>query len=172
MAYAEFDLEGLKEYFARFRQAAQGDFRAECEQFLDGLGEEFLRIVQDEIIRRKVVDTSTLLNSFYKDADKSVWEMQEDGLLLEVGTNVQYAAYVNNGHWQCAEGVKQRFVPGYWKDADHFVYDPSAKTGMLLKQKWINAQPYFDGAYHIMEKLYPELLEKKMEQWVKKYFGE
>lgn len=172
MAYAEFNLDGLKDYFARFRQAAQGDFRHECELFLEGLGDEFLCLVQDEIISRDVTDTRVLLQSFHRDEEKCVWEFSEDGLLLEVGTNVQYAAYVNHGHWTCENGVKQRFVPGYWKDDDHFVYDKTAKTGMVLKQQWIDAQPYFDSAYRTMAKVYPEILEKKLEQWVKQYFGE
>ena len=169
MAYADFDLEGLKEYFARFRQAAQGDFKHECELFLEALGEEFLRIVQDEIIRRKVTDTRLLLDSFHRNEEKSVWEFSEDGLLLEVGTNVEYAAYVNNGHWTCGKGVNSRFVPGYWVDKDHFVYDPKAKTGMMLRQQWIDAQPYFDSAFRIMEKVFPQFLGEKLQQGLDKY---
>ena len=50
----------------------------------------------------------------------------------EIYNNTEYAAHVEWGHRQ-----KKRFVPGYWK-GDRFVYDPSAKTGMMLRPKFID----------------------------------
>ena len=113
MTHVDVDMSEFKEFFGSVERAAKGEFRKEFELFLEGLGNEFLRILQDEIVRRKVVDTRLLLASFEKSGEGNVWEMSDDGLTLEVGTNVNYASYVNDGHWTNPKGVDRRFVPGY-----------------------------------------------------------
>lgn len=163
------DLSQFREFISRLQSAAKGDFKKELTNFLNGLGSEFLRIVEDEIIRRKVMDTRLLLASFHEGSDGNVWEIKDGGLTLEVGTNVNYASYVNDGHWTNPKGVKSRFVPGTW-DGDRFIYDPGAKTGMVLKQKWIEGSHYFDSAVRIFEKMFPEILEAKLQQWLDSYF--
>lgn len=92
MASVDVDMGEFSTFFQRLGNAAKGDFRKELELFLEGLGNEFLRIVQDEIIRRKVLDTRLLLASFEKDTDGNVWRMTEGGLTLEVGTSVAMPA--------------------------------------------------------------------------------
>lgn len=163
------DLSQFREFISRLQSAAKGDFKKELTNFLNGLGSEFLRIVEDEIIRRKVMDTRLLLASFHEGSDGNVWEIKDDGLTLEVGTNVNYASYVNDGHWTNPKGIKSRFVPGTW-DGDRFIYDPGANTGMVLKQKWIEGSHYFDSAVRIFEKMFPEILEAKLQQWLDSYF--
>ena len=148
----------------------EGEFKQELELFIEGLGNEFLRIVEDEIIRRQVMDTRLLLASFHKGSDGNVWELSEGNLTLEVGTNLEYAAYVNDGHWTNPKGVAVRFVPGYW-EGERFIYDRAAEGGMVLKQHWVEGEPYFDSALRILERLYPALLEKKLQQWLDDYFG-
>lgn len=165
-----YDFSEFKEFFGKMRTAANGDFRREIEKFLSSMGYEFLRVLQDEIIRKKVMDTRLLLTSFAKGGDGNIWELDEDGLVLEVGTNIEYATYVNDGHWTCAKGEKSRFVPGYWED-DHFVYDPSADTGMVLKQKWISGAHYWESALKILDKIYPGMIDAKLQQWIDKYFS-
>ena len=97
--YVDIDMSEFKEFFGSVERAAKGEFRKEFERFLEGLGYEFLRILQDEIVRRKVMDTRLLLASFEKGSNGNVWNIQEGGLVLEVGTNVDYASYVNDGHY-------------------------------------------------------------------------
>lgn len=168
--HIDIDVSELQSFFARIERAAKGDFRKELELFLEGLGNEFLRVIQDEIERRKVMDSRLLLASFEKDAEGNVWKLEESGLTLEIGTNVEYAKYVNDGHWKNPKGVEQRFVPGYW-EGDRFIYDPSSKSGMVLKQDWVPGKPYFDSALRILDKMYPSLLEKKLQEWLDTYFG-
>ena len=167
----EFNFDEFKPFFERLKQAATGDFRKELEAFMQGLGTEFLRVVEDEIIRRKVMDTRLLLASFHEGGDGNVWETQDGGLTLEVGTNVEYAAYVNDGHWTNPKGVETRFVPGEW-EGYRFIYKPGAKTGMVLKQKWVEGAHYFDSAVRIFEKIFPDMLEAKLQQWLDRYFSE
>lgn len=172
--YVDVDVEEFRQFFESVRKAARGDFKKELERFLEGIGYEFLRIVQDEIMRRKVMDTRLLLASFHKGSEGSVWEISDGGLTLEVGSSVDYAKYANDGHWTNPKGVEQRFVPGYWKgegDGAQFIYDPHAKTGMVLKQHWVEGKPYFDSALRILNQMFPDILEEKMQKWFDTYFG-
>lgn len=160
----------FKAFVSRLKTAASGEFKKELTFFLNGLGAEFLRVVEDEIIRRKVMDTRLLLASFHEGGEGNVWAISDDGLTLEVGTNVEYASWVNDGHWTNPKGVDKRFVPGRW-EGDKFIYDPDAKTGMVLKQKWIEGLHYFDSAIRIFEKMFPSILEAKLQQWLDSYFN-
>lgn len=95
--------------------------------------------------------------------------MLDDGLTLEVGTNVNYANYVEKGHWTNPQGTAQRFVPGYW-EGDRFIYDKNAESGMVLKQKWIEGKHYFESALRIYETIFKESTERKLQQWIDNYF--
>ena len=166
----EVELTEFRQFFQRCREAARGDFKRECEQFLEALGFEFLRLLQDEIIRRKVMDTRLLLASFHKDGNDNIWVLDEGDLSLEVGTNLKYASYVNDGHWTNPKGVKVRWVPGYW-EGDRFIYDPKAKTGMALKQKWVPGSHYWEAGLRILDQMLPSLLDEKIQKWLDEYFS-
>lgn len=167
----QIDFSQVSAFFSRLQAAAKGDFKKELENFLEALGVEFLRLCEDEIIRRKVVDTRLLLNSFQKGDQDNVWVWSDGKMKLEVGTNVEYAKYVNDGHWTCSKGEIGRFVPGVWQ-GDKFVYSPGAKTGMYLKQQWVEGKHYWESALRLIEKKYPEYLERKLDEWIGKYFGD
>jgi hypothetical protein len=117
------------------------------------------------------MDTRLLLASFHEGADGNVWEISDAGLTLEVGTNVSYAAYVNDGHWTNPKGVETRFVPGRW-EGDRFIYQPGAKSGMVLKQHWVEGKHYWESAVRIFERMFPNLLDAKLQNWLDKYFGD
>ena len=169
MKYVDFDTAGADKFFDALEAAARGEFRKELELFLEGVGNEFLRIVEDEIIRRKVLDTRLLLASFHKGDGNNLWELTEGNLTLEVGSTLEYAGYVNDGHWTNPKGVDRRFVPGYWQ-GDRFIYDPTAEGGMVLKQHFVDGKPYFDSALRILDKMLPEFLDKKLQEWLDNYF--
>ena len=169
MKYVNIDTSDARRFFDALEAAARGGFRKELELFLEGLGVEFLRIVEDEIIRREVLDTRLLLASFHKGDDNNVWDITDGGLTLEVGSTLKYAGYVNDGHWTNPKGVERRFVPGYW-EGDRFIYDPEAEGGMVLKQKWVDGKPYWDSALRILDKMLPEFLDAKLQEWLDNYF--
>ena len=158
MKYVDFDTAGADKFFDALEAAARGGFRKELELFLEEVGNEFLRIVEDEIIRRKVLDTRLLLASFHKGDGNNLWELTEGNLTLEVGSTLEYAGYVNDGHWTNPKGVDRRFVPGYWQ-GDRFIYDPTAEGGMVLKQHFVDEKPYFDYALRILDKMIPVFLD-------------
>ncbi len=169
MAQVEIDASNVQAFVDRLRQAARGDFKRELTRFLEGVGMEFLRILQDEIIRLKVMDTRQLLISFGKGGQGNVWVLKEGDLTLEVGTSIEYAKYANDGHWTNPKGVAIRFVPGVW-NGDRFIYQPGAKTGMVLKQHWVEGAHYWESGLRILERIYPRLLEAKLEEWLNDYF--
>lgn len=170
--YVSIDATELRRFVERLNQAGRGKgFEKELSRFLDAIAVEFLSYVQDFIIQAGSVDTRLLLNSFQKSGEGSVFIAQEGGLQIEVGTNVEYASFVNNGHWLNPRGVDMRWVPGEWQ-GERFIYQPGAKTGMLLKQKWIEGSHYFDDAIRLMERMAPQFMERKMQQWLEQYFSD
>ncbi|MDD3029766.1 MAG: HK97 gp10 family phage protein [Alphaproteobacteria bacterium] len=169
MAEINIDMSEYAAFFERMKQAGNGEFERSIKLFLEGLGYEFLRIVEDEIIRMQVVDTWLLLASFDKGASGNVWTAEDGGLSLEVGTNVEYASYVNDGHWANKKGVSVRFVPGIWS-GDRFIYQRGASTGMMLKQQWVEGYHYWESALNIMERMIPKLLDAKLQSWLDEYF--
>lgn len=168
--YVRIETAEIKKFVDQLNAAARGDLRKELARFIEGVGAEFLRVVQDEIIRKQTVDTRLLLNSFQKSADGNLFVLKEGDLTVEVGTNVEYASYVNAGHWLNPKGVQTRFVPGHWS-GEHFIYEPGAKTGMLLRQKWVEGSHYWDDAIRTIEEMLPGLMEAKIQQWLQNYFS-
>lgn len=166
MPVVEVDISGIKELAQKFKSAAHDDFHKELETYIDGIGEEFLRVAQEEIIRRNVMDSRNLLNSFSKGAEGNIWDANAGALTIEVGTNVYYAPYVEYGHSQ----QPGRFVPGAWSGGS-FVYQPGAKTGMVLKASFVPGRHYFQGAITAFESIYTKSLEAKFSAWLNSYFG-
>ena len=170
--YVSIDTTELRRFIERLNQAGRGkEFEKELSRFLDAIAVEFLSYVQDFIIQAGSVDTRLLLNSFQKSGEGNVFIAQEGGLQIEVGTNVEYASFVNDGHWLNPRGVDMRWVPGEWQ-GERFIYQPGAKTGMLLKQKWIEGSHYFDDAIRLMERMAPQFMERKIEQWLEQFFSD
>lgn len=172
----EIDCSQLERFIRQVDAAGNGALKEELKIYLQALGNEFLRILEDEIIRRHVVDTRLLLNSFHKGSSDNVWIVSDGGFTLEIGTNVKYASYVNDGHWTNPKGVQRRWVPGdVIVDSNgkivYFSYDPSAKTGIMLKQKFVEGTHYWEGAIRTMNRMMPKYLESKLASWLSNYLG-
>lgn len=164
------DVKEMQSFFAKFEKAGSGEFKTECADWMQAIGEKFLELVQNEIIARDVVDSRLLLNSFHKGGDGNMWTASEGGLVLEVGTNVEYAQWVEEGHSTCPPGVARRWVPGSW-NGGKFEYSPGAKTGMLLKAHWVEGTHYFEAATRLIGSVLPKIAAEKINQWMAKYFG-
>lgn len=166
MQYVEIDMKNFRAFLDKIDRAGKSGFKQECGKFLEGVGMEFLRIVEDEIIRMKVVDTRLLLTSFHKGGPEGVWELNEGDLTLEVGTNVKYAQWVNDGHHQ----TPGRYIPGEWHGS-RFVYMPEADTGMVLKAEWVEGKHFMETSVRALERMFPRFMEAKMKEWLESYFG-
>ncbi|CUB44684.1 MULTISPECIES: HK97 gp10 family phage protein [Bacillus] len=165
-------IKGLDQFVQALHQATHGGLRQEYEIWLEGMGYQFLDIVQDEVIQTQTVDTRRLLNSFHKGDQENIFSMTAGKLKLDVGTNLDYASYVNDGHFTIDPSKNQdrRWVPGRWK-GDRFEYDPAEKnSGMLLKFKWVDGSGYWDNAMAIFEMMFERSLERKLQQWIENKF--
>ncbi|KLV22748.1 HK97 gp10 family phage protein [Bacillus safensis] len=165
-------IDGLDQFIEDLDAAINGDLRAEYEEWLEAMGYQFLDIVQDEIIRTKTVDARRLLNSFQKGDRENVFSMDSGGLTLDVGTNLEYASYTNDGHFTIDPSKNQdrRWVPGRWV-GDRFEYDPNAETGMLLKFQWVEGTGYWDNALTIFERMFERALDNRLQRWINQQFG-
>ena len=92
--YVSIEATDIKKFVNKLNNAGRGDFQKELALFIEDIGEEFLRIVQDEIIRKQTVDTRLLLNSFQRSADGNMFVLKEGDLIIEVGTNEIGRAHV------------------------------------------------------------------------------
>ncbi|EJA0855076.1 HK97 gp10 family phage protein [Listeria monocytogenes] len=164
------EIEGLEELIEELETFKKG-LPEKFKEWLEASGMAFLDIVQDEIISSETVDTRRLLNSFSKTSAGNVFVMSGSGMSLEVGTNVDYAWYVNDGHFTINpnSGKDRRWVPGYWK-GDKFTYDPGAKTGMMLTMKWVDGTNYWDTAISIFDTLFQTGMDKQLQKYMDQCF--
>lgn len=169
--YFTVDFSEIEHFISLLDNAAKRDFKKDINEFLEGVGIEFLRIISDEIIRKQVVDTRLLLASFNRGSQDNIWIAKEGNMTLEVGTNVEYAGYANDGHWTCKAGEIGRFVPGVWSGG-RFIYQKGAKTGMYLKQQWVEGSHFWESSILIMDRMFPQLMDEMLEDWLKKYFAD
>lgn len=139
------------------------------ERIVYQLGEELLNHVIEELSSQDLIDTGTLWNSFSQGDPNNVWEFDgdRDTLTLEVGSNLTYAEYLNDGYTI----DRSYFVPGYWSGAGRFIYDPSAKSGFMVRPRSFIGRKYFDIALQNfqggMQKLLEKLLQAELERVVK-----
>lgn len=180
------NIQGLDELIKKFEKAGGGEFRKQAGLYLEALGLEFLDIVQDEIIRLKIVESSRLLSSFNRGDSQNVFLYSSGGLELEVGTNMEYASYINDGYptvtdksaidspmfpgGMMRDGTLVRWVPGIW-EGDKFTFDPESDTGMLLKERFIDGRPYWDNAAVIFNAIFEKSLDAKLQIWIDEFFG-
>lgn len=83
-----------------------------------------------------------------------------------VGTAVEYAAAVNDGHTQ----RKGRFVPGFWSSGT-FHYQPGASEGMVLTGKVIPGAFMFEKAQEYTEDDIPTIMEFETRRTFEEIFG-
>ena len=170
MASVEVNVAELNEFFDKCSRISD-DLKKQLNLFLEGLGNEFLRVIQDEIVSKGATVTRLLLSSFQKGDKDNVWVLSEGSIELEIGTNVQYAKFVNDGHWQ-----NRRFIPGdvvvdKSGKVIKFSYNRNAKTGMMLTAKRVEGKHYWESGIKIIESMMPKFLEAKIQEWLNQYFS-
>ena len=132
-----FRLEGLDQLINQLERVSV-DMNAQVSLWLEAMGYELLQEIQNQIIDMKVVDTRRLLNSFGPGGGGGdrIWKFNRGKLILELGTNVEYARALNDGHWTRA------------------------------KTRWVNGRPYFDLAFEIFQRIFYASLEGKLGDWL------
>jgi hypothetical protein len=121
-----YETEGFDEFIDNAEELVK-DWKYKKEFLLRRLA----RIYQREVKKLTPRDTSNLVNKI------NVGDPENDE--IEVGTNVEYVIYVEEGHKQNA-----RFVPGYWRETQGFQYIPYFEGGgMMLEDKFIEGAHMF-----------------------------
>jgi len=122
---------------------------AERDEFLEEQAEFLIKTVKPET----PTDTGTLKNK---------WERTEpkNGQII-VTAHVDYLNHVEYGFRQ-----KRRWVPGAWK-GKRFIYDPKAKTGIMLKPKRIKGKKMLRRAVRIVKRSYPKAVREMLNRLLK-----
>ncbi len=165
---ADYTADQMANFFATLGRNAF-NFKGELQVWLRAWCEEFLDDVVSEIEKRQVIDTGILKESFQKGDTLNVWIETDSGLTIEVGSMVDYAAPVNDGHYTCPPGVEQRWVPGYFL-GNRFVYDRLSKTGMLIKQQFIDARPFFTAVERYASEDFVDYMSVRIDEYLNKIF--
>lgn len=158
------DVSGLEE-FARKCEAARQELKPYAAKTLDEIGNKFLGMVQSNIMAAGNVDTRLLLSSFSRGSSNGIYDLDMGALTLTIGTNVEYAKWVNEDHPQ----QPGRFIPGVW-ERKRFRYIPGAKTGMVLKASKVTGSKFFDNAVEALEDMFPGLVDRSFQQFFQRYF--
>lgn len=138
MKMGDFEIENLDKWLAWLNSLEGEEIKQLKSRILRTLGLRVLEYADDLTPRR----TGRLQNSLTMGGQDNVFNLQiGDVSFIVVGTNVEYAAHVEEGFRQRAG----RFVPGFWSSGT-FHYDPGAKTGMVLTGKVIEGAHMFRKA--------------------------
>lgn len=104
--------------------------------WLESMAFEFLKQIQDTIVQMQVVDTRRLLTSFTRGDQDNVWNHLRSALEVNIGSNLEYAQWVNDGHWTAGQ------------------------------TSWVNGRPYFDVAWAILQEIFKSSLRVKLGEWL------
>ena len=102
--------------------------KALLESGLDKTAQELIR----NLMINSPVDNGLLKQWAVTDSDDTSRTVQSPA---------EYAGYVNYGHPQ----EPGRFIPGVW-DGDKFEYIPGHKTGMVLKESFVEGQHFVEDS--------------------------
>lgn len=158
------DTSDLSAWIAKV-EACKADLEPTAEDALEEIGEKFLDLVCEEIMAAGNVDTRLMLSSFHRGSANNIWELS--GLQVTVGSALEYAAYVNDGHSQ----QPGRFIPGSFDGNGTFRYQPGAKGGMVLKASYVPGSHFFDKAVFRMEGETERIAQEWFDALFARYFG-
>jgi hypothetical protein len=157
MADSDFSIEGWDEFVQNF-----ASFVDKWENKKAILLKRMGNIYHEEVLPHIPVDTSRLVDSFF---------VFDDGIpqdYIEVGTNVKYALYVNDGHAQ-----HKRFLPAdrlsvggkkkYLKNKD--------QKGIMLKESYVPGSFFMEKGMNSAKPRLKRLVDSFMDQCAREVEG-
>lgn len=133
----EIDVGAWEEFERRARNLTQ-NFEHRKQKQLHKMGRILQAEVKKQITGTGAVDTGRLRASI------TVENVDSDSVI--VGTNVEYAKFVNDGHMQ-----HRRFVSGRWRANGTFEYIPYPANngqGMMLTEKFIAGKKFMEKSIY------------------------
>jgi hypothetical protein len=162
------ELNNFNELASVFSSLTPSEIEKILSMILEELGETLLNYVIDEIYDQDLIDTGLMVNSFSRNEDGNVWEWDTDRnvITIEVGSNVPYAKWLNDGYTM----NKGHFVPGVWRNGV-FTYDPSAKSGFYAKPRSFIGRHYFDFAVDHMKETMSDIITRRLKKELRRRLG-
>lgn len=157
MAGGGFDYKQFQKLYDGVRKMEAGS-----RKFVEDFLVEMALRAMAKAKKRTPVDTGDLRNKWYL----SGVARRGNDVMINLVNSAKYASFVEFGHWQ----QPGRFVPGYWQGS-RFVYSPGAKTGIVLKEAWVDG--YFMATISIqeIEREIPKRLEAAWKQYAAGLLG-
>lgn len=124
----DFIIEGWDEFVENFGQFAD-KWDAKKEVLLTRMGNKVL----EKTLPYVPVDTSRLADDYHVDLD----DLKDD--TVSIGTNVEYALYVNDGHVQHA-----RFLPADRMSSAGRAKYAKGKKGIMLKESYVAGKHFVE----------------------------
>lgn len=153
---AEFTVEGWDEFVQNFASFVDM-WDAKKRVLLERMG----NLCHSEIIPHVPVDTSRLVDSISVFGDG----IPQD--YVEVGTNVHYALYVNDGHVQ-----HRRFLPADRLSAGgKSKYLSEGSKGIMLKERYVNGAFFMEKGVNSAKPRLTRLVKSFMEQCMREIEG-
>ena len=144
---SDFSIEGWDEFVDRFSNLVD-KWGAKKEILLKRMG----NIYHEEIMPNVPVDTSRLVDNIF------VGGVEGDS--VEVGTNVKYALFVNDGHVQ-----HKRFLPArYLSAGGKSKYLSGGGKGIMLQEKYIAGSHFMEKGMTASKPRLERLINSFMEQ--------
>lgn len=161
MAAGGFDYSEFIELAQRVKKMEQGSVQF-IEKFLLEMALRALR----NIIKRTPTSTGDLKNKWYL----SGVARRGNDVTISIINPALYASFVEYGHWQ----EVGRFVPGHWEpgvEKDRFVYEQGAKSGMVLKNPWVEGHYMLSVSIQEIEREMPGRLSAAWKRYAKAMLG-
>lgn len=156
-----FDFEGWDEFVERFSQFVD-KWEAKKAQLLKKMAVICQAEIKDELERGHHVDTSRLVDSI------TIFGEGIPHDYVEVGTNVEYALYLNDGHVQ-----HKRFLP-----AERLSVGGKTKylknkkqTGIMLSERYVAGTFFLEKGMQNAKPRLERLIESFMEQTAREIEG-
>lgn len=163
MSGRNFEVRGLDEWQRGLLRARGGEVDAMKDRILRTAGLRTLEYLDN----LTPVRTGRLKGSMTMGGRDNVFQLQVgQQSYVFVGTNVEYAMAVNDGHTQ----KKGRFVPGYWSSGT-FHYQPGANTGMVLTGKVIPGARMMEKSMDYMRDDIDQIIEFEFRRLFSQLFG-
>lgn len=151
-----FSIEGWDEFVERFADLVDA-WEAKKRVLLQRMG----NIFHASVIPHVPVDTSRLVDSIF---------VVEDGIpqdYVEVGTNVEYALYVNDGHVQ-----HRRFLPAEKLSAGgRAKYLKTGSKGIMLSERYVPGSFFMEKGFNDAKPRLERLVESFMRQIAREVEG-
>ena len=151
-----FSIEGWDEFVERFSSLVD-KWDAKKRVLLERMG----TIYHSSIIPHVPVDTSRLVDSIFVFGET----IPQD--YVEVGTNVEYALYVNDGHVQ-----RKRFLPADRLTAGgRSKYLKNGAKGIMLSEKYVRGAFFMEKGFNDAEPRLERLVNSFMQQIAREVEG-